>query len=488
MNVPSFLSSPVFTIIAGVTAAISAAIIAFWSRRRAYWLLVLLLVVWAVALVGWFALGWFGPPPEVDPGLPGTFRRILPGWLFALAVIAIAVGSRTIAALRRRPAAGTAGAAEPGAFPDLDTALREIEAALDQARIDPRQQPVFLLFGPGTAAVDALVRAARVQPFVVAPRAEEAPIRAYALSEGLVLNVAGSCALGRGLDPGTARLAQVCRWLRDLQPELPILRGLALVLPLDWVAAGDPLGRAPAVRDDLQTAQAVLGVQCPVFVAFSQLETVRGAPEFLARLGPELLGRRCGFALPQQAGVRPDQLARGFEWIARWFQVWSLRMMAEDYRNAADNAAILNLSWYFRQQGTALTHLLAAMLAAHPQDEPIRLRGIYFAACGPAPPAQGFAGGLLRGPKACLFADQAWTTWGRAARDRDRLDRRLALGLLAAAAALGSILWVGGIIDHLRRGGVEWFGWLGLTGLAAGWLAALALARRPRRAAPPAPS
>ena len=97
-------------------------------------------------------------------------------------------------------------------------------------------------------------------------------------------------------------MEHLCRLLLALQPDCPVVRGLAVVLPIDWCSRPESVKDAAVVRDDIQAILRVLGVQCPAFAIFSGMESVPGFPEFAARLAaqvsPQMLDQRVGFAVP----------------------------------------------------------------------------------------------------------------------------------------------------------------------------------------------
>ncbi|MFO0958188.1 MAG: type VI secretion protein IcmF/TssM N-terminal domain-containing protein [Isosphaeraceae bacterium] len=460
-QIASWFTGGILLIVAGTLAGASALVIGIWARHKLRWAVALAIACWAVLVLWW----WSTRSPEIDPQLPGEFRGFLPGWLFLLLAAGLPmVVHLIVVAYRAGWFGGTGGASSDGRFPELEGAWAQVLSALSQARIDPAAQPYYLIFGPDPKAVDEFLAAGELALFARAPAADETPIRAYAVAEGIYINVAGITGFGRG-DGSTAQLEAFCGWLRDLQPELPLARGLGLVLPMDWATQADAPKRGALVRDDLQAIRSVLGVRCPLLVVLSHLEAIAGGREFLERVVPELRAGRSGCSVPARPTYEPKLVEEGLAWIARWFDSWGLRLMAEGWTEAAANRRILTLIDFLGRERGRLAGLLNAMLTPHPQGEPPLLRGLYVAACGPETASRGFVGGLIRGPRCRLMADSVYTDWSIGAKQDDARDRRLAIVLGAAFLSAASAIWWFGIEDRNR--GQGW--WLGLAAIGLIW-------------------
>jgi hypothetical protein len=454
---------------------IMATVVMIWSKHKLRWVLVLAIAAWGVFLLAWFVGGRLGGPPMIDPQLPAYFRLPLPWWLFVLMVAGLLLTVHLVILTRRLGWWGEGEVSTGEArFPELEAAWHEILAALAQARIDPARQSFYLLAAPSANHVEELIGASDLQEFVRSPVSETALIRAHAVNEGLLLNFAALTGLADGETSQAGALEALCQWIRDLNPELPSLRGVCLVLPLDWAVGPEAPRRAAALRDDLQAIAITTGVRCPVIVVLSNLDRIAGGTEFLSRLTPEFRAGLCGFTLPVTDSFQPDTIARGLAWLSRWFQVWSLRLMAQDYEQASDNGQILNIYGYFWQHRQALGALLNAIFTPPPQAQPPMLRRIYVA----APSSGGFVRAILRGARGRLYADRDLTTWCRDARRRDHRDRNLAIALGVFAAASVAMIWMNPIESRIPR-----VGWAGLIILAVVWLITLAVGwfrRRPQ--------
>jgi hypothetical protein len=234
-------------------------------------------------------------------------------------------------------------------------------------------------------------------------------------------------------------LARLCELIRQLDPAVPPLRGIGLVLPIDW-ATGNSGSRAIVAREDLQRIAYTLLIRAPVLVVFSHLEALPGTTELLRRFDPRYLDSRCGFALPNLS-FKGEPLNRGLIWQERWFRIWTLNLMVNDYTDTAGNQGLFRLAESVRSFRKQIEGLLNGVFAVAPNSEPFTLRGVYFCANGEGVNESGFAPGLLRGPKARLIVDHELAAWSHVALREDRRDRRLSWILIGATLFVGLIAW-----------------------------------------------
>src|SRR5205807_2654642 len=95
-------------------------------------------------------------------------------WTWMLVFLLLAAGAVVTlvrAGRRRRAAPGGATAGPAAAWPELDAAWDEIIVRLEQAKIDPSAQRVYLLLAPDEEQAAAVVHSAGVAVFVEAPDA-----------------------------------------------------------------------------------------------------------------------------------------------------------------------------------------------------------------------------------------------------------------------------------------------------------------------------
>jgi hypothetical protein len=87
---------------------------------------------------------------------------------------------------------------DPADFPDIDRAWQEGLRALDEAGLDVKEVPLFLVLGYPPAGEPPLFRAAQLQLRVrQAPPHAEAPVHVYADAVGIYVTCAGASLLGR---------------------------------------------------------------------------------------------------------------------------------------------------------------------------------------------------------------------------------------------------------------------------------------------------
>jgi IcmF-related N-terminal domain len=470
LSVGSFLHSYWFQMIAAGTTLVSVVITFFWSKYPVRWLLAIATIALVVCVFIYFI-----PPGDLDEHLPATFRDHLPPWIVVLGLVALYSTTHFVATLVRLhadPSAGAEGAEGP--FADIQAAWKEILIQLSQARIDPAGQELYLLLAPEESLAQSLVDAAGLEPFATAPASAEAPIHAFAVSDALFLSCSGASNMGSQGAEGTARLEFLCRLIAELNPERPILRGVAILVPFDWAQKSNSLRQVSAIRDDLQVIRRILKVRCPTLSVCCLPDSIPGFSDFVRRLPADHRHRRCGFSVPLSQGADAAVFRRGMAWMIRWFQVWSLNLMVADIREEDSNGRLLSMNVALRSGRDALARLLEAGLTVHQQDEPLFYRGCYFAAGGSSPENQAFAAGLLSGAKkGRLLADRELTTWSRDAELLDRAYRRWAYALAAGSAAIALSIWFYAIIPRLAAAKQEAFGWAALAVLALVWAGSL---------------
>jgi hypothetical protein len=87
---------------------------------------------------------------------------------------------------------------DPADFPDIDRAWQEGLRALDEAGLNVKEVPLFLVLGYPPAGEPALFRAARLSLRVrQAPPQADAPVHVFADAEGIYVTCAGASLLGR---------------------------------------------------------------------------------------------------------------------------------------------------------------------------------------------------------------------------------------------------------------------------------------------------
>lgn len=478
MNLQYILSSQ-WLLLAG--AAVSAATVGaalLWSKHPIRWLL-------AVTTLGLAYLAYRVSVPEISDRLPWAFRDFFRAWVFLLSVAAVYALTHLVVTLARLYLGLGAGSA-PSAFPDIDDAWREVLIQLSQSRIAPSGFRMYLLLTEDESLAASVVAAAGLEVLVKAPTTAEAPIHCYATEDALFLSVAGASALGRADAQGTTRLEHLCRLIAAENPAEPIVRGVAVLIPLEWARGVSSARQVPAIRDDLQTVRSVLKLRCPtVAVCCLQEESIPGFNDFTSRLPTPLRNQRCGFSVPTTVPLKGEVIRQGVGWMTQWFQLWSLNLMIQEVYNKDGNNRLLSMNVAFRGCKNPLTQLLSSALTVHQQAEPVLFRGCYFVACGPQADRHAFAAGLLAGPKTERRHPLSdLTTWSRDADQIDRGYRRAAWALGLATAAVAVPVWVAAILPRVRPVGGGLVGPAALAALAVLWAAVLLGRRlRPRRAA-----
>jgi type VI secretion system protein ImpL len=466
--VSSLFSSVWYWVVLVTGLSITAVVTYFLARWSWRWFLVIVLVVLSVVFL--IALPWRYPAGSfLDPDLPPLFLNHFWTWVW---VFVLGITGSMIFLVRAvwsaRPALrAEAAPAAVERFPEIESAWEEILVRLDQAQIDLASQPVILVLAPHEDWPAVLIQSAGLQLFTQAPETM-APIHASATPDGVLLSASGASAFGTQDGEGIARLEAVCRLVRSVQPDCPVLRGVVLLFPRTWAGQPDSVKWAAAVRDDLRTLQRVLEIRCPVFVVFPEMESAPGFPEFVRRMSNPLRQSRCGFAVPSSQVFSGELVQRGLVWMSSWFHGWALSLMSDDLLNQAGNNRLFCLDLEFRRYRKRFRALLEAALTTPRESDPVLFRGCYFVATGSPPDHQAFAAGLLRGARGRVFAEYLATEWTADAQANDRYYRRLALGVGLGSGALTLLAWLYIIVETQNH----WW-WLGLGAVIVTWVVAV---------------
>jgi len=270
--------------------------------------------------------------------------------------------------------------------------------------------------------------------------------------------------------PGS-RMEALCRKLRALQPDCPVVRGVAVLFPVEWAGRQESVKMAAAVRDDLQAIRRALQVRCPVFALFPGMEGVPGFPEFAARLAaqvsPEMLDQRAGFAVPSSEPFSGDLVQRGLVWVSGWFHDWILHLLASGSLNDPSNGPLVTLDYEIRRYRKRLRAVVESAFSTHRENEPVLLRGCYVMASGDRRADRAFAAGLFRGAQSRIVADHVATSWNDDAAREDRYYRRLALAVGLVGGGLALVTWL------YIASKSPLFGGVGLLGLTLAWVVVL---------------
>src|SRR5215472_5344641 len=160
-----------------------------WSRGL-LWVLHILLVI--AVLVGLYYLGWKTRLWGLVRGNPNYIPFYLPSLALSLYLL-LWLGWYLVKLI------GTED--EESRYPDIDAAWEEAMRALDQAGIDVKSAPLFLVLGKPAGTEEALFDASgqRLNVRRVPPRAAS-PLQVYAGPEAIFVTCAGASLLGELAD------------------------------------------------------------------------------------------------------------------------------------------------------------------------------------------------------------------------------------------------------------------------------------------------
>ena len=471
------LSSTAWMTVAGLGASVVSLVVGYFVLPRIMkgvkslgpWLTLALAV--AACCVAVAVLSRKYPSASLpDEALPRLFLDAYWGWV--LAFLLIAVGSIFLLARTFWGRRGTTSEDDSAAsWPELEEVWDEILVRLGQAKINPAFQKFYLLIAPDEDRAAALIRSAGLHVYVEAPEGPS-PVHAYATSDAVFLTCSGASDLGAtGEQRPGSRMEALCRKLRTLQPDCPVVRGVAVLFPVEWAGRQESVKMAAAVRDDLQAIRRALQVRCPVFALFPGMEAVPGFPEFAARLAaqvsPEMLDQRAGFAVPSSEPFSGDLVQRGLVWVSGWFHDWILHLLASGSLNDPSNGPLVTLDYEIRRYRKRLRAVVESAFSTHRENEPVLLRGCYVMASGDRRADRAFAAGLFRGAQSRIVADHVATSWNDDATREDRYYRRLALAVGLVGGGLALVTWL------YIASKSPLFGGVGLLGLTLAWVVVL---------------
>jgi hypothetical protein len=473
-SILQYMNPFVFAGIAAVLTAITAAIGWFCSKHLVKWVLAVV-TVGVVVLV----LLYYGGlrEDEFDSGLPSIFMPpMFAVWLIVLTLAAIYFSVHFVSVLLRVFSGRVSTSSSEGAaFPDLESAWDEIQIRLSHAQYDAGHQKVFLLLTTEESIAASFIQSAGLQFFAVAPVDQNAPIHAYATADALFISCAGASSWGRAGDEGPARLVNLCGKIRELNREQPVLRGMAVLYPMEKAASTELLQSVGALRNDLQTIRAELNVRCPTVAVFCRHEPYTGFDDFAMRIPSNVRSRRAGFSVPVAQPFDRPAGQKGLGWLVQWFSMWSLKLMCDNYHETEGNKRLVLMNARLWHDLPAIRHLLEVSFSAHARAEAVLVRGVYFASCGADRDTHAFVAGLINGQGSKIIADGAYTSWSRGADAVDRRYRLASLGLGLAAGAIALPIWFWEVIGRLSSdaGPDQKSHWL--PGVAVACLGVLAL-------------
>jgi IcmF-related N-terminal domain len=458
------------------------------------------LVGLAVILVGlWWVNDRLGLERYLEPPLPILGRVWLP-FLFLLTLGAGWSAWRLWSTLAAEPTAPP--------FPDIERAWERAILELGQVGIHIREKPLFLILGRPAATLDGLMEGSGLAMRLRgAPHEPNAPIQLYAGDSGIfvacpTLSVVGTTvdawlagagsvvseagatdaastgtigpAAGEGTNGATpttapqtrrqadrrsllerarelertaAGLRLLCRLVvRDRRPYCPI-NGIIVALPFDLArsdAKSDSIGEA--CQQDLDTVEAVVQVQCPVFAIFTDLDRQQGFHELASSLAREEPVDSLGIDLPAIPDVRDEAMAGTIDAAVRWLAYRRLPSLIHPLWKFQPDAGLdpVNVRLYellraVQEGRRGLSRVLVRGFYRGPRRQ-AKLAGAYLVATGGTEVARAFGSAVFR-RAIDLQNDVSWTP---AMIARDRILRwRSGWGYAAI------VVWLCGVIAGL---------------------------------------
>jgi hypothetical protein len=233
---------------------------------RLRWCLHLLL--WSSLLAGLWYLNRWG---SLERLLRSSWPTLHHTWLPLLGLLVYLLGwlSRGLwLSLQRDPLSSV--------WPDLDVAWKETLTGLERAKIDVRTTPLFLILGPLTPDVHALLKSLGAacisqranDPFHVFAQPQAVFVVCHRLSQ---LGMHGAAADVN--EPSAARLHHLGQLLtRDRAAQVPV-QGIVLVVPFAATQSRAATRKVVAgTQNDLRVLRQATGLEVPLYLAVSGLD------------------------------------------------------------------------------------------------------------------------------------------------------------------------------------------------------------------------
>jgi hypothetical protein len=215
-----------------------------WCLHAALWLSV-------VATLAWLNR-WSGLDGALRSPAPMLHRTWLP--LVGVHVYALMWLSQGLwLALQRDPL--------PSDWLDLEAAWDQACAGLERAQIDLQATPLYLVLGPLTDDIRALLAALGTTPMAHRPNA---PVHVWAQRDAVFVVFAGR------VDGSAEHLQVLCERLRVVRGGCPALQGIVLSIPfaaLQSIAGVQTV--SAALRVELEVVRQATGLEAPLYVVIS---------------------------------------------------------------------------------------------------------------------------------------------------------------------------------------------------------------------------
>src|SRR5262245_491655 len=320
--------------------------------------------------------------------------------------------------------------------------------------------------GGDIGRVQQLIRAAREQNRSLTD-AERAEIRR--LSEGgpAATPAAGNRPATLMQDPAEvehrqARLTHLCGLIARTRWPLCPVNGAVVYIPVSDCEREEVAQQIGLIaRQDVRNAEETFRLSFPVYALLGGLESLPGAPEFLAKFAADRKGQRLGKGSPLVPDLPPDAVADQAEKATLWvfhsllpFWVFKLFQVERGGEGPAAstraNAELFQFLSVVRQRGSAAARLVGRL--AMPGDAgPPRFGGVYLTANAPE---------LGAGP---LFVDefyrkvinsQPYVAWTDAAFADDARYRRMTKAgyIFLGVVVLAVLALAGYVVYDLTRG------------------------------------
>lgn len=243
-------------------------------------------------------------------------------------------------------------------------------------------------------------------------------------------------ALSNGeLEVSRAQMAYLASILKRDRTYCP-LNGVLQLLPFDWVNRRREHSKlTPAVRKDLETLSNTLGMQYPVVLGFTGIDSLSGYDSFIRRcreLDPRSHLSRAGSGVATGATLDDTTANYLSQVTSHCFRDKAYEAFLADLDNK-QNARVYNLVCALDDEVDNLKHLLLQIGAPFPHGvSTSRFAGCYLAALGDTADHRAFLQGLL----VKMLQEQNEVAYTPSELRRDQWMKRAAIIVFLAAACV----------------------------------------------------
>ena len=296
-------------------------------------------------------------------------------------------------------------------FLDLKQWWDEIVSVLDSKNDDWRYNPVFLVLTDTEEQSRRIFGSEKLKMDYQIPHSPSAPIHAYSDADATYISVGLACCYGLKEESAEKRLAWLCSQISQLNIELPVLKGINILMPFDQIKSRVIEKYVGWIRNDLAKIAEITGLDCPVFVSI-----VLASTEFADYAKCSILNKslgRLGFSFPLAYRESPEKTKEGFDWLGLLIGQKSYEFMMNQPENAKVNQNLVKAYWSFLSNKNVIAKNVESACLKLKKEFPL-LRGCYLICQNESDVT--FALPLYKTKKCKMLLEAESTSWNHNAR------------------------------------------------------------------------